>query len=110
MFAFVAAIGSASREGLNTAETVGYLIGTIALPFALMIGGRAIYCSVVKNTAPVADLPWIVLGAGIIALLSAAGNAGKDVDDDGAVRNPAIRVEVVQRVDGLDADGRSAPG
>lgn len=88
------ALGSASRRDLTGAGTVGYLFGTLAGPFLLMLVGRAIWCRVQKASAPVFDWAWLVFGTGLIALLVGFGNAGRDAEEAAGAAVPAVRVEV----------------
>ncbi len=74
--AIVRAMETRDEEGLEDAEAAGYVFGGILGPILIVLLVRFIYVRLFAKTALVWT-PWIIVGAGVLAWLAAAGQLGR---------------------------------
>jgi hypothetical protein len=74
--AIVRAMDTRDEEGLEDAEAAGYVFGGILGPILIVLLVRFIYVRLFAKTAPVWT-PWIMVAAGVLAWLAAAGQLGR---------------------------------
>jgi hypothetical protein len=77
-FLIVASLPTAEDREEGTAYAVGAFFGALVIPLAIALVLRVIYVKLIRRDGRPIWSPWVLVIAGVIALLAAAGRAGQN--------------------------------
>jgi hypothetical protein len=77
-FLIVASLPTAEDREEGTAYALGAFFGALAIPLAIAFVLRVIYVKLIRRDGRPIWSPWLLVMAGVFAVLAAAGRAGQD--------------------------------